>query len=194
MGIGVSDWPPTPSVSADERRIVSITDWLVPQEKVEPSIVETTQLEMKMRAKLAAQEEASRLAQAIKNTKKVNKALASAKKQINKTRYVFSGSTPRGWDCSGFVRWFYLEHFEIELEHSATAQAFVGEEVEMPKPGDIVVFGYSKKDFFHASIYVGDNKVIHSGFKRGDSTELISLNHPAFDGHEIKFVRLLDTE
>ena len=194
MVVGVSDWPPTPEVRADDKKVVSTLEWLTQQNvEEEVSIVETTQKDIEQQKKIEEQREVERLAQLSENTTKMNTALAEVQKHIGKTRYVFSGHTPKGWDCSGLVMWFYLEHFGIELKHSATAQAFAGEEVEMPKPGDIVVYGYSEKDFFHASVYVGDNKVIHSGFNRGDSTELISLSHPVFDNYKIKFVRIVET-
>jgi len=192
MGVGLSDWPPTPQVQADNKKIVSI-DWLVPLEEEQERAVEITQEELARIAEVEAKLEADRIAEIAKNTSKMEAALAEVKKYVDKTRYVFSGSSPRGWDCSGLVRWFYLEHFGIELEHSATAQGFAGQEVEMPRPGDIVVYGYSDKDFFHASIYVGDHNVIHSGFNRGDSTEIISLSHPVFDSYTIKFVRIVET-
>jgi len=74
--------------------------------------------------------------------------------------YVFSGASRYGWDCSGFTAYVY-GLFGIQLEHSATKQAFVGKRVAKPSIGDLVLFSYGSKDYFyHASIYVGDNKVI----------------------------------
>ena len=45
--------------------------------------------------------------------------------KANKTSYVFSGSTPKGWDCSGMVRWTYKQ-IGITLPHSANKQAHIG--------------------------------------------------------------------
>jgi cell wall-associated NlpC family hydrolase len=194
MGVGIIDYPPAPPVQADVKSSSSSLNLLIGQTQEKKKVVEVTQFQLELQKKLEEQKEAKRLAKVAEDTKKMEAALAEVVKYAGKTRYVFSGSSPKGWDCSGLVRWFYLEHFGIELEHSATAQAFVGTEVKMPKPGDIVVYGYSKKDFFHASIYVGDNKVIHSGFDRGDSTEIISLSHPVFDAYEVKFVRVVETQ
>lgn len=112
---------------------------------------------------------------------------------VGKTWYVFSGSTPRGWDCSGLVVWFYGE-IGIEVPHSATKQGFMKPKVKNPKPGDIVVTKYiNSKNFIHSGIYIGDNKMIHSGFKKGQRTEIIDLNDPSFDGQKHYFVRVIDT-
>lgn len=37
------------------------------------------------------------------NTVKINQIVAKLKRTAGKTRYVFSGATPGGWDCSGLV-------------------------------------------------------------------------------------------
>ena len=113
---------------------------------------------------------------------------------IGKTKYVFSGSTPAGWDCSGLVVWFYsgLSH---ELPHSATKQGLMKPKVTNPLPGDIVVFKYKNaKNFIHSAIYIGNNEVIHSGFGSGDRTEIISLDDAAFASQDHYFVRVMETE
>ena len=114
-------------------------------------------------------------------------------KHINRTRYVFSGSTPRGWDCSGLVVWFY-GGIGIEVPHSATKQGFMKPKVDDPKPGDIVVTKYkNSKSFIHSGIYIGNNRMIHSGFKPGQRTEIINLDNPAFKGQKHYFVRVIET-
>jgi cell wall-associated NlpC family hydrolase len=110
--------------------------------------------------------------------------------RIGKTRYVFSGSTPAGWDCSGLVRWAY-EQIGIELPHSANKQGHMGKIVKSPRIGDVVVFGWKgSKSFYHAAIYVGNNQVIHAGFRKGSRTEKIALNSRAFSGSTIRFVEM----
>jgi cell wall-associated NlpC family hydrolase len=113
---------------------------------------------------------------------------------IKKTSYVFSGSTPSGWDCSGLVRWFYLE-LGIEIPHSASKQGLLKPKVSDPLPGDIVVFRYNNsKNYIHSGIYIGDGNLIHAGFKKGMRTEVISINDPAFANQSHYFVRLMDTK
>ena len=112
------------------------------------------------------------------------------KKRIGKTWYVFSGSTPRGWDCSGLTRWAYAQ-IGVDIPHSANKQARAGIRVVSPSIGDLVLFGYpGSNTFFHASIYIGNNKVIHAGFKRGQTTSILDLDSASVKNTKIRFVKV----
>ena len=124
----------------------------------------------------------------------INQQIEELSSYIGKTRYIFSGSTPSGWDCSGLVRWFYME-LGIEIPHSASKQGLLKPKVLIPTTGDIVVFKYKNaKNYIHSGIYLGDGELIHAGFKKGMKTEIISLDDPAFVNQEYYFVRLLETK
>jgi cell wall-associated NlpC family hydrolase len=112
---------------------------------------------------------------------------------VGKTWYVFSGSTPKGWDCSGLTTWFY-RGLGIELDHSASKQGKnAGTHVKNPKIGDIVAFSHmSSTKYYHVGIYIGNNEIIHAGFKPGRRTEVISLDDPSFKNSEITFVRVIE--
>jgi cell wall-associated NlpC family hydrolase len=111
---------------------------------------------------------------------------------VGKTWYVFSGSSPSGWDCSGLTRWFY-EGLDITLDHSASKQAKnAGYYVDTPQIGDIVGFKHlNSKKYFHVGIYAGNGMVIHSK-KPGTRTEKIKLTDGWFAQSEISFIRVLD--
>jgi cell wall-associated NlpC family hydrolase len=127
------------------------------------------------------------------NTARVNGVLNILTDRIGKTRYVFSGSTPGGWDCSGLVVWAYGE-LGIELEHRASKQQHAGVQVDEPKPGDIVVFTYnSRKSAYHVGIYVDSDTMIHAGGGRGDATEFASISKFAGKHSTITYRRLLQT-
>lgn len=122
----------------------------------------------------------------------MDEQIVELRQHVDKTWYVFSGSTPRGWDCSGLVRWYYAQ-LGIDIPHSASKQGQLKPKVKDPKPGDIVVFKYkNSKNHHHSGVYIGNNKAIHAGFKSGDRAEVISLDHPSFDNNQIHFVRLLE--
>jgi cell wall-associated NlpC family hydrolase len=95
------------------------------------------------------------------STEKVKRAVSKLKKQLWSS-YGLGGSQPGWWDCSGLVRWFY-GNLDVDLRHSATAQARAGKKVNTPKIGDIVAYHYGSKRYsFHTGIYIGDGKVLHA--------------------------------
>ena len=119
---------------------------------------------------------------------KMQDAVVKAVKQAQKTPYVFSGSTPRGWDCSGMVRWVY-EQAGVTLPHSADGQAHLGERVSHPKYGDIVVFAYrGRTDFYHAAIYIGQGLILNANREYG-TTVIEPLTN--FSKSQIRFIRVL---
>jgi cell wall-associated NlpC family hydrolase len=128
----------------------------------------------------------------IQNKQALEERLLKLEKYIGKTWYVFSGSSPSGWDCSGMTRWFY-EGLGITLDHSASKQAKnAGYYVDTPQIGDIVGFKHlNSKKYFHVGIYAGDGMVIHSK-KPGTRTEKIKLTDGWFAQSEISFIRVLD--
>jgi hypothetical protein len=129
---------------------------------------------------------------AYKNKIAMEERIRLLEAQIDKTWYVFSGSTPRGWDCSGLVRWFY-EGLGVDLYHSASAQKNSGVRVDTPKRGDIVAFGYGPQSAGHIGIYVSEDVMIHVG-RPGEKTSYRSISDFGEDYRYITYTRILDTE
>jgi len=124
------------------------------------------------------------------NTQIMHETIMKIFHRVNKTPYVFAGSSPYGWDCSGMVRWMYKE-FGKTLPHSATAQARVGKRVSTPKLGDIVVFGYKGyKSFYHSAIYIGKGKVVNANSGAG-TTIIEPLSN--YKNNRIVFIRIVPT-
>lgn len=73
--------------------------------------------------------------------------------------YVYGGSTPSGFDCSGFVQYVY-KNFAISLPRTSYSQMYSGYAVSTSEmePGDIIVF----RGGGHVGIYVGDDMYIHA--------------------------------
>lgn len=73
--------------------------------------------------------------------------------------YVYGGSTPSGFDCSGFVQYVY-KNFAISLPRTSYSQMYAGYAVSTAEmePGDIIVF----RGGGHVGIYVGDDMYIHA--------------------------------
>lgn len=100
------------------------------------------------------------------------------------TRYVWGGTTPSGFDCSGFTKYVY-GHFGINLNRVSRDQAQQGMKVSKSelKPGDLVFFG---SPIHHVGIYVGNNMFIHAP-RTGDVVRISPLTRKDFDfGRRVK--------
>lgn len=75
-------------------------------------------------------------------------------------RYVWAGSGPNVFDCSGFTMWCYRQ-IGISLPHSSAAQINCGQRVSRAdiQPGDLVFFG---SPIHHVGMYVGGGMMIHA--------------------------------
>lgn len=80
-------------------------------------------------------------------------------------RYVYGASGPNTFDCSGFTM-YIMNHFSVELPHSASAQALLGSRVTSQsdlKAGDLIFFDtFGVKRITHVGMYIGDGKFIHA--------------------------------
>ena len=73
--------------------------------------------------------------------------------------YVYGGTSPSGFDCSGFTQFVY-KHFGVSLNRTAAQQYDNGTSVSELQIGDLVMFG--KKGIYHVGIYIGGGSFIHA--------------------------------
>jgi cell wall-associated NlpC family hydrolase len=85
--------------------------------------------------------------------------------------YVYGGSTPAGFDCSGFIMYVFAQ-VGVSLPHNAAAQYGYGTPVDRSQlqPGDLVFFN----GLGHAGIYIGGSSFIHAPHT-GDVVKISSL-------------------
>jgi len=86
-------------------------------------------------------------------------AIAAARGQLG-VPYVWGGTSPDGFDCSGLTQ-FAFEKAGIELPRTSRAQAQEGQEVSEAnmQPGDLIFFN---SPVSHVGIYIGGGKMIEA--------------------------------
>jgi cell wall-associated NlpC family hydrolase len=74
------------------------------------------------------------------NGEQIDEIVSFAKKFLG-TPYYYSGITPAGFDCSGFI-YYVMGNFGLQLTHSSYGLAEFGKTVKLSelKPGDLMFF------------------------------------------------------
>lgn len=122
-------------------------------------------------ARAAAEAEAARVRAAAAQAAQTAAAAAAVSAPVNPTGssiadyalqfvgspYVYGGSSPSGFDCSGFTSYVY-SHFGISLARSSSGQQNAGTiiPVSQAQPGDLVTYNG------HAAIYIGGGRIVNA--------------------------------
>ena len=98
------------------------------------------------------------------NGSKAQQVIALAKQYVG-TPYVYGGTSPSGWDCSGFTSYIYSK-VGVDLPRTANAQAAAGRRVSASeaRPGDLVWHNN------HIGIYAGNGMMYDAGSSRSDTS------------------------
>ena len=104
--------------------------------------------------------------------------------------YVFGGTSPYGFDCSGYVQYVFAKA-GIDLPRTADVQYEVGTPISTTElvPGDLVFFETYTYGASHVGIYVGDGNFIHASSSRGVTVS--SLSQAYYSSHYIGARRIL---
>ena len=94
----------------------------------------------------------------------LQKKMDEIKKYVS-VPYQTGGTTPLGWDCSGFTMWA-LKYLGVNIPRLSFEQAVCGTAIDKNdmskwKPGDILVYssgGYAG----HVALYLGDGMLMHA--------------------------------
>ena len=95
--------------------------------------------------------------------------------------YSYGGTTPAGFDCSGFTSWVY-SHVGVTLPHSSSAQYSLGGSggfttiaaISDLEIGDLVFHSTGGSGVGHAGIYVGDGQFISATSSEGVQVRSLS--------------------
>jgi cell wall-associated NlpC family hydrolase len=115
-----------------------------------------------------------------------SRIVATALKYVG-APYARGGSSPAGFDCSGFVMFVYRRH-GVTLPHSAEAQYRLGTPVRRDslQPGDIVFFDR----LGHSGIYIGDSRFVHAT-KPGDVVKVSRIDESWYRSRWVGARRIL---
>jgi cell wall-associated NlpC family hydrolase len=98
--------------------------------------------------------------------------LASLARSLVGAPYLNGGTTPAGFDCSGFVKYVFAEA-GIAVPRSVREQAVTGRPVDRDhlRPGDVVFFAIDGRTISHVGIVVGADTFVHAPSSRGHVRE-----------------------
>lgn len=92
-----------------------------------------------------------------------NPTVISISKDYMGVPYLWAGSTPDGFDCSGFIYYAYNQAGKQLGRYSSEGYYNRSFYVNEPQPGDLVFFENTyKKGISHVGIYLGNNEFIHA--------------------------------
>ena len=115
------------------------------------------------------------------DSSKANSLIKTAKSYMG-TPYVFGGSTPKAFDCSGYVQYVFAKE-GYKIPRTADIQyAQVGKRAKTQKelvPGDLVFFETYEPGASHVGIYLGKGDFIHASSSRGVTINNLSDNYYA---------------
>lgn len=151
---------------------------------------ERIKAEREAAARLAAQEAARRAAE--NNSKWYGDSVGTGTgqdivdyaKNFLGIPYVYGGTSPSGFDCSGLVYYCY-KHFGFSINRTASGQAYNGKAVSSSElqPGDIIIFSEkSGKYIGHCGLYIGNGQFIHAPHT-GDVVKISNLSTGYYKTH-----------
>ncbi|HEX7065399.1 MAG TPA: peptidoglycan-binding protein [Bacillales bacterium] len=92
-------------------------------------------------------------------TSDASSLLADAKQLIG-TPYQWGGTSPSGFDCSGFINYVFQEN-GVNLPRTTSSIWNYGIPIDNPQAGDLVFFETYKSGPSHVGLYLGAGRFVH---------------------------------
>lgn len=103
-------------------------------------------------------------------------ALIDTAKSYLGVPYLWGGTTPKGFDCSGFLNHVFNIH-GVSMPRTTAEIWNSGKDVATPEIGDIVFFTTYQPGPSHAGIYIGNNEFIHASSTSGVTVHSLSNSY-----------------
>lgn len=105
------------------------------------------------------------------------KGIVSTAKRYIGVHYKYGGESPRGFDCSGYVRYVYKKN-GVDVPRATLSQYREGRKVSISKanPADLVFFRTRGGKISHVGIYLGKGTFIHAP-SSGKRVSIASMNN-----------------
>lgn len=130
----------------------------------------------------------------VNNTSTTSDQVIEYAKKFLGTRYVYGGSSPSGFDCSGFVCYVY-KNFGISVNRSSASMASNGVYVAKSnlKSGDLVFFDTNMQGIIsHVGIYIGNGQFIQSASGSAMKVIISSLSEANYSRQYVTARRVLN--
>ncbi|MGC8834814.1 MAG: NlpC/P60 family protein [Armatimonadota bacterium] len=170
-----------------------------PRTWVRPSLGELNALEQEAPSDLLREEEAWTPPSSEERPDEKAKPSDDAKRELlvrtalsyRGGRYMRGGSSPRGFDCSGFTSYLFRTVAGVRLPRTSREQFSVGKSVKMSdlEPGDLVFFRRGG-GVGHVGVYIGGGKFIHAS-NRQRGIRIDSLNSGSYSRRFVGARRVL---
>ncbi len=91
------------------------------------------------------------------------KEIVRTAKRYLGVKYRYGGTTPGGFDCSGYVMYVYRRN-GIQMPRSLVKQYHWGRRISLKRarPGDLVFFNINGRRISHVGLYMGNRMFIHA--------------------------------
>ena len=174
---------PRADLTAEATSVTGAGDWGGIEDANVPQVQSPAEREAVSRAArreaiAKQQQQAQSFAGVVPASARESEVVAEALKYVG-APYVYGGTTPAGWDCSGFTMYVF-GRLGVNLPHASSAQASVGVAVpaDQARPGDLMV----KPG--HVGIYLGNGMMVHASTPR-TGTIVASASYATFQYRRI---------
>lgn len=113
-------------------------------------------------------------------------SIISSARSVMGSPYQWGGTTPSGFDCSGFINYAFNQNGK-SIPRTVAQIYSAATKVSTPRRGDIVFFE-TRTGPSHAGIYLGNGQFIHSGASTG--VTISDMNNPYWSSHYMGAGRL----